>query len=82
MTHVPYKGAAPLVQDLIGGQIQMPFLPLGGNTVELIQQKKLIALGVAAERRSTRLPETPTINEIIGGKGFFLDIWGGIFVEK
>lgn len=82
MTHVPYKGAAPLVQDLIGGQIQLAFLPLGGNTVELIQQKKLKALGVAAERRSIRLPETPTINEIIGGKGFYFDIWGGIFVGK
>lgn len=82
MTHVPYKGAAPLVQDLIGGQVQLAFLPVGGNTVELIRQKKLKALAVASEQRVARLPDIPTVTEVIGGKDFSFEIWGGIFVSK
>lgn len=82
MTHVPYKGAAPLLQDLIGGQVQLAFLPVGGNTVEMIRQKKLKAYAVTADQRVARLAEVPTVTEVTGIKDFNFEIWGGIYVAK
>lgn len=82
MTHVPYKGVAPLVQDLMGGQIDLAFLPSAGNLVDLIQQGKLRAFAVTDDHRLIRLPDVPTMNEAIGGKGFDYEIWAGIFVPR
>ncbi len=62
MTHVAYRGGAPAVSDLLGGQVQVIFAPL----VEVIQQvraEKLKALGITTARRSPLLPDVPTILE-------------------
>ncbi len=62
MTHVPYKGGAQAVADLVGGQVQMYF----GNASELIQHSKsgkLRLLAVSSERRAPQLPDLPTIAE-------------------
>jgi tripartite-type tricarboxylate transporter receptor subunit TctC len=74
--HVPYKGTAPFVADLVGGQLQMGFtgapviMPLAG-------QGRLRALGISSAQRSEAFPELPTIAE--GGvAGFEADQWYGI----
>ena len=63
MTHVPYKGSAPAVQDLIGGQTQ---ILIDAGTVLLSQVKggKLKALAVTGPRRDPQLPEVPTVKEL------------------
>jgi tripartite-type tricarboxylate transporter receptor subunit TctC len=66
MAHVPYKGGAPAVADLVGGQVQMYF----GNASELlphIRAGKLTVLGVSTARRSRELPDVPTIAETYPG---------------
>lgn len=82
MVHVPYKGVAPLIQDLIGGQVDLAFLPTVGNLADLIQQGKLHALAVAADKRTQRFPDVFTVAEAAGLKGFDYEIWGGLFVPK
>jgi len=82
MTHVPYKGVAPLVQDLIGGQIDLAFLPSAGNLADMIEHGKLRAFAVTDGQRLARLPEVPTVNELVGGNDFVYDIWAGIFVSR
>lgn len=82
MTHVPYKGVAPLVQDLIGGQIDLAFLPAAGNLGDLIQHGKLRALAVTDGQRLARLPEVPTMNEALGTADFVHEIWAGLFVPR
>ncbi|WP_332823748.1 Bug family tripartite tricarboxylate transporter substrate binding protein [Ramlibacter sp.] len=63
MTHVPYKGSAPAVQDLIGGQTQ---ILIDAGTVLLPQVKggKLKALAVTGPRRDPQLPDVPTVREL------------------
>ncbi len=63
MTHVPYKGSAPAVQDLIGGQTQ---LLIDAGTVLLPQIKggKVKALAVTSPRRDPQLPDVPTVREL------------------
>ncbi|WP_225784926.1 tripartite tricarboxylate transporter substrate binding protein [Xenophilus sp. Marseille-Q4582] len=63
MTHIPYKGSAPAVQDLIGGQTQ---ILIDAGTVLLPQVKggKLKALAVTGPRRDPQLPEVPTVKEL------------------
>ena len=62
MTHVPYKGAAPVVNDLLGGHLDATFLNLSAM-LPYIQSGKLRALGVASPTRSKALPEVPTFTE-------------------
>jgi tripartite-type tricarboxylate transporter receptor subunit TctC len=80
MMHVPYKGVAPLLQDLIGGQVDLAFLPSAGNLVDMIAPGKLRAYAVTDSRRLARLPDVPTIAEATGLKDFDYEIWGGPFV--
>lgn len=82
MTHVPYRGAAPLMQDLIGGQVQLAFMPMGGNTVDMILQKKLKVYAITDAHRAARLADTPTMAEAIGLQNFNFEMWGGIFVPR
>lgn len=84
MTHVPYKGAAPMVQDLMGGHLDLSILPSAGNVVELVTQGKLRAYAVADAQRLQRLDQVPTFAEAAGaGFGdFFYEIWGGMFVDR
>lgn len=82
MTHVPYKGVAPLVQDLLGGQVDLAILPAAGNIVDLVLQGKLRAYGLTDTKRLERLPQVPTFAEALGFKDFVYEIWGGLFVPR
>jgi tripartite-type tricarboxylate transporter receptor subunit TctC len=62
LMHVPYRGIAPAVNDLVGGQVSMMFAPLQ-TALPFVKSGKLRALGVASQKRSPLLPELPTIAE-------------------
>jgi len=62
LLHVPYRGIAPAVNDLVGGQVSMMFAPLQ-TALPFIRSGKLRALGIASQKRSPLLPELPTIAE-------------------
>ncbi len=77
MTHVPYKGAAPAMQDLVGGQIQLMFDNWASSRGQ-VQAGRIKALAVTTARRSTLAPDLPTIAES-GLPGFDISTWFGIF---
>lgn len=75
--HVPYKGTAPLLTDLVAGQTQFNFSnPLG--SMPLVHAGKLKVLGVGAQKRMEFAPEIPTISES-GLPGFETGVWFAIF---
>ena len=75
--HVPYKGSAPALTDLLGGQIQIMFDPLQ-SVLSNIQAGRLRAVGISSRERSPALPEVPTIAES-GYQGFETTAWWGVF---
>ena len=74
MTHVPYKGTAPALTDLLGGQIELMF---NDTAAAHVKSGKLRALGVTGMRRWPLLPEVPTLTEA-GVSGFEKYNWFGI----
>lgn len=76
MNHIPYKGAAQAVTDLMGGQVDSSFATLG-SVLPQVQAGKLTALAVAAPQRSPLLPDVPTFAEA-GVKGYSADAWYGL----
>src|SRR5215470_16759474 len=66
MIHVPYRGGAPMVTDLIGGQVQVGIDVLTGSLAH-IRSGGLRALGVAAKSRAEALPDVPTIGDTVAG---------------
>jgi tripartite-type tricarboxylate transporter receptor subunit TctC len=77
MVHVPYKGAGPAMQDLMGGQIQLMFDNLASSLGQ-IRAGKVKALAVTTARRSSLAPDLPTIAES-GLPGFDISTWFGVF---
>jgi tripartite-type tricarboxylate transporter receptor subunit TctC len=78
VVHIPYKGAAPALTDLIAGQVQLSFQTLpsvGGN----VKSKRLKPLAVTSARRASTYPEVPTAAEA-GLKGFEVSAWYSILV--
>jgi len=77
MTHVPYRGAAPALQDVAGGRVEM-FITTPSSAIGLVRGGKLKALAVASEARIAALPEVPTTAEA-GLPGFVVDAWFAFF---
>lgn len=77
LKHVPYKGSAPAITDLIGGQIQLMFDPLQ-SVLPHVQAGKLKLLAVSSAARSAAAPEAPTLAEA-GLKDFEATAWWGVF---
>jgi tripartite-type tricarboxylate transporter receptor subunit TctC len=75
-THVPYKGAAPAMQDLLGGQFDFFFDP--GLSFPHVREGKLRMLGVASAQRSPLFPNVPTLREL-GYQGLDFDTWFGLY---
>jgi tripartite-type tricarboxylate transporter receptor subunit TctC len=75
--HVPYRGSAPAVQDLIGGVVKCSFQTLP-SVLSQIRSNKLRALAVSSLKRNANLPDVPTVDETVV-KGFQADAWFGLF---
>ena len=76
MSHVPYKGSAPALADLVGGQVQLMFDNLP-SSLQLIKGGKLRPLAVTSAQRSSALPDLPTVAEA-GLPGFEATSWFGL----
>lgn len=76
VTHVPYKGSAPAVTDLIGGQVQVMF-DNTPNVLPHVRAGKLKALAVSSKTRSALAPEIPTVDEA-GVPGYDVTVWFGV----
>jgi tripartite-type tricarboxylate transporter receptor subunit TctC len=77
LTTVPYKGVAPAITDLLGGQIQVMF-PTVASAAPLIQGSQLRALAVTSPERSPAFPDLPTVAEA-GVPGYSAETWYGLF---
>lgn len=80
-THVPYKGSAPAITDLIGGATDFMFLPIN-EAVPHIKGGALRALAITSEKRSSLLPDVPTIREATGKSTMDMGAWQGLMVPK
>jgi len=78
MVHIPYKGGAPAMQDLLAGQTQLMFDNLA-NALPQVKAGKLRALAVTTMKRAPAVPDLPTVAES-GLPGFDLTTWFGVFV--
>jgi tripartite-type tricarboxylate transporter receptor subunit TctC len=77
LQHVPYKGSAPAITDLLGNQIPMMFDPLQ-SVIQHVRSGKLRALAVSGRNRSPALPDVPTLDET-GVKDFESTAWWAVF---
>jgi tripartite-type tricarboxylate transporter receptor subunit TctC len=77
LTHIPYRGSAPALTDLLGGQVEVAFFPIH-VALPHVKNGKLVALGVGSQKRHSLLPEVPTLAEAKGGQ-MDVDMWYGIF---
>jgi tripartite-type tricarboxylate transporter receptor subunit TctC len=75
LQHVPYRGGAPAITDLLGGQVQVLFIALSAP-IEYIKTGKLRALAVTTETRLEALPDIPTVGEFL--PGYEASAWWGI----
>ena len=74
MLHVPYRGAAPALNDLLGGQVQVMFAPVSAS-ISHVKAGKLRALAVTTATRSEALPDLPTVGEFV--PGYEVSTWNG-----
>lgn len=77
ITHIPYRGSGPAVQDLLGGQVDM-FITTPAGVVSQVQAGKLKAVAVTSKQRLTSLPNVPTAAES-GLSGYELDSWFALY---
>ena len=77
LQHVPYRGSAPAITDLLGGQIPLMFDPLQ-SVIQQVRSGKLRALAISSKKRSPALPGVPTLDEA-GLKGFESTAWWAVF---
>jgi tripartite-type tricarboxylate transporter receptor subunit TctC len=77
--HVPYRGVAPAISDLLGGQVQVIFGTMPA-VIALVKSGKLRALGVTTATRSDELPDVPSIGELV--PGYEASQWYGIGAPK
>ena len=82
ITHVPYKGGAPIMQDLMGRQVDLALLPLIPSYVQAAQEKKIKVLAVLAPKRHTAVPDAPTVDEVPGLHGLYYAMWTGLYVPQ
>jgi tripartite-type tricarboxylate transporter receptor subunit TctC len=79
MTHVAYRGSAPAITDLLGGQVQVYFAPLS-TSIEYLKTDKLRALGVTTAARVAALPDVPPLGDFV--PGYETSTWYGIGAPK
>jgi tripartite-type tricarboxylate transporter receptor subunit TctC len=75
MVHVPYRGGAPALTDLIGGQVQVMFISAGAS-IQYLKSGQLRALAISSANRSEAMPDVPTVGESVSG--YEVSSWFGI----
>jgi len=80
LTHMPYRGSGPAIQDLLGGHIAAIFNPVA-NLIDHVRNGKLRVLGIAGRRREAMLPDVPTMHEA-GLTDFRAVAWVGLFAGR
>jgi tripartite-type tricarboxylate transporter receptor subunit TctC len=78
MLHVPYRGSGPAINDLLGGQVDMMWDSVASARPH-VQAGKLVALAVTTKKRSSAMPDVPTVDEA-AVKGYELSPWFGVFM--
>jgi tripartite-type tricarboxylate transporter receptor subunit TctC len=78
MTHVPYKGGAPMMVDLVGGQVNVMFVS-APQAIPQVKAGRIKALAIGASARIPQLPDTPTVAETL--PGFSAQSWVGMLVS-
>ena len=81
LTHVPYKGAGPALNDLLGGHVDMYF-PGFPAAAPHVKSGTMKILAVSSATRSSAAPQIPTVAESIGDNNFDLTLWQGFFAPK
>jgi len=79
LIHVPYRGGAPALIDLIAGQVQVIFPDLSGS-IQYVRSGKLRALAVTTATRAPALPDTPTVGEFV--PGYEASTWSGVGMPR
>jgi tripartite-type tricarboxylate transporter receptor subunit TctC len=82
MLHVPYKGIAPLLTDLMGGQIDMAFLPMAGSIPQTLIDGKIQGLAVTSKTPHPLFKQFPAMAAMKGLEAMEFDIWAGVQVHK
>ncbi len=82
LTHAPYKGNAPLLQDIGGGQVDFAVLVYSAGMGALAEQGRLKVIGQLGAQRSELLKNVPTVSEGKALKNFSYKIWSGLLVPK
>jgi tripartite-type tricarboxylate transporter receptor subunit TctC len=77
MVHIPYKGGGPALTDLLGGQVPI-FVAVISTGVPPVKTGRAVALAVTGAKRSTALPDVPTVAETPGLKGYEASNWYGM----
>jgi tripartite-type tricarboxylate transporter receptor subunit TctC len=78
ITHVPYRGGAQIVSDVVGNQVDLAML-VSVSAVPQVQAKKIKAIAVTGDKRLASLPDVPTVAETPGFKGYDVVTWTGLF---
>ena len=79
ITHVPYKGSAPAISDLLAGQVQVMVDGLP-SALPQVKAGKLRAIALTSLQRAATLPDLPTVSETF--PGFYADAWSGLFAPR
>ena len=82
VTHVPYKGGAPIMQDLMGKQVDMTVLPLIPSSIQAAKEGRIRVLAVLGPNRHAAMPDVPSVDEVASLKGMHYTMWTGIFTAS
>lgn len=81
--HVPYRGGAPLLQNLVGGSLDLAVLPVDGTVAKLVEGGRVKALVVLAPQRHPRFPQVQSLVESTTLDGFEVhEVWAGLLVHR
>ena len=82
MLHVPYKGGGPILQDLLGGQIDLFITPYGAPHVAMAKEGKTKFLAALSPQPQRLIPDVPSVDQAKALKGFYYTISSGYYVKK